>query len=275
MTTLTLNQELNGIEVKFDAKPLQATLDELKKLGFRWHKQKKLWYAKNTPECMELAKKITGEKEDKAGMPKSQKSANASRQKELKEKYMQIICAEVWKDAGMQEYARKECGYIVELSNRNIICIEKPRIKKDFCFGMGMYGTYTDDDFNRAENCAENARTNENYFISENLKEITEKINALSECLAGKLECYTYTHYIGQPENSLLKGYTITRTASNPEYEPGKWSNMADVQKIGIDDIQKIIDGLEVVKERFEKRLHTYLKKYGLSKLNVWTYCRD
>lgn len=58
MTTLTLNQELNGIEIRFDAKPLQATLDGLKKLGFRWHRQKKLWYAKQTPERLELAQAI-------------------------------------------------------------------------------------------------------------------------------------------------------------------------------------------------------------------------
>ena len=58
MTTLTLNQELNGIEITFDQKPLQGTLDGLKKLGFRWHRQKKLWYAKQTPERLELAKTI-------------------------------------------------------------------------------------------------------------------------------------------------------------------------------------------------------------------------
>ena len=58
MTTLTLNQELNGIEIRFDAKPLQATLDGLKKLGFRWHRQKKIWYAKQTPERLELAQAI-------------------------------------------------------------------------------------------------------------------------------------------------------------------------------------------------------------------------
>ena len=58
MTTLTLNQELNGIEIRFDAKPLQATLDGLKKLGFRWHNKKKLWYAKNTPERLEMAQAI-------------------------------------------------------------------------------------------------------------------------------------------------------------------------------------------------------------------------
>lgn len=58
MTTLTLNQELNGIEISFYAKPIQSTLDGLKKLGFRWHRQKKIWYAKNTPERLEMAQAI-------------------------------------------------------------------------------------------------------------------------------------------------------------------------------------------------------------------------
>ena len=31
----------------------------------------------------------------------------------------------------------------------------------------------------------------------------------------------------------------------------------------------------EEVSKKFAKRLNTYLKKYGLEKLNVWTYCRD
>lgn len=79
MTTLTLNQELNGIEIKFDAKPLRATLDGLKKLGFRWHHQKKVWYAKNTPERLELAQEIADEKEPevKKGEPKIKEKKNA------------------------------------------------------------------------------------------------------------------------------------------------------------------------------------------------------
>lgn len=63
MTRLVLNQELNGIEIRFDEKPLQATLDGLKKLGFRWHRQKKIWYAKQTPERLELAQIITNGEE--------------------------------------------------------------------------------------------------------------------------------------------------------------------------------------------------------------------
>lgn len=58
MTTYTINPELNGIEITFDNKPEAATLEALKAAGFRWHRVKKMWYAKNTPERMTLAESI-------------------------------------------------------------------------------------------------------------------------------------------------------------------------------------------------------------------------
>ena len=175
----------------------------------------------------------------------------------------------------MQEYARKKCEYVVELSNGNIIDIEKPRIKKDFCFGMGMYATYTDEEFEAAEDLAENARTNVEYFINENMKQITGKLDALKEALENKREVYTFVHYSGQPEDSDLVAYNSVRICDNPEYAPFSWSNLQAVKKLSSEDIQAIIDGLEEVANKFMKRLNTYLKRYGLEKLNVWTYCRD
>lgn len=38
---------------------------------------------------------------------------------------------------------------------------------------------------------------------------------------------------------------------------------------------REVLECYEFVKKEFEKRLETYLKKYGLSKLKVWTYCAD
>lgn len=56
-------------------------------------------------------------------------------QKELKEMYMNIIKTEVWEDEHMQNFAKKQCAYVVQFSNGDIVDIEKPSIKKDFCFG--------------------------------------------------------------------------------------------------------------------------------------------
>ena len=57
-TTYTLNQEHNGIEITFSAKPADEIRSTLKGNGFRWHKAKKLWYAKQTPERQKLAESL-------------------------------------------------------------------------------------------------------------------------------------------------------------------------------------------------------------------------
>lgn len=73
MTTLTINQELNGIEISFDSKPVRETLDTLKSFGFRWHRVKKIWYAKNTPERLKAAEEIADGKEVKEQPEKKEK----------------------------------------------------------------------------------------------------------------------------------------------------------------------------------------------------------
>lgn len=59
--TVSYNQELNGIEITFTAKPDEKTRTELKNAGFRWHKVKKLWYAKSTADRLELVDRIAAE----------------------------------------------------------------------------------------------------------------------------------------------------------------------------------------------------------------------
>lgn len=59
----TINQELDGIEITFASKPEAATLEALKANGYRWHRVKKLWYAKNTAERLSLAKSLADETE--------------------------------------------------------------------------------------------------------------------------------------------------------------------------------------------------------------------
>ena len=60
MCTLAINQQFNGIELTFAGKPAEEIREAMKAAGFRWHKQKKLWYAKNTTERMALAQKLSG-----------------------------------------------------------------------------------------------------------------------------------------------------------------------------------------------------------------------
>lgn len=56
--TFELNKEHNGIEISFSDRPTSKVIAELKKLGFRWHGAKKVWYAKQTDERIAFAKSI-------------------------------------------------------------------------------------------------------------------------------------------------------------------------------------------------------------------------
>ena len=197
-------------------------------------------------------------------------------QKELKEMYMNIIKTEVWEDEYMQNFAKKNCAYVVQFSNGDIADIEKPSIKKDFCFGAGSYGTCTNEEMKDAENMAALARKSEQYFKEQNLKKIDSDIKDLEKCLSGyDYECYTYTHYMGQPDNSKLKAFTVVRTGYNPEFTPVRWINCKDIKKLSADDIQRIIDGFKEVRKAFEKRIDTYLKRYETTKVNSWSYICD
>lgn len=60
MCTLSINSQFNGIELTFEGKPADAIREAMKAAGFRWHREKKLWYAKNTAERMALAEKLSG-----------------------------------------------------------------------------------------------------------------------------------------------------------------------------------------------------------------------
>ena len=67
------------------------------------------------------------------------------KQKELKEIYTECL-KDVWgNDNKMIEYCLKETSYIVELSDGNIIALEKPHIKKDFCLSL-VFVTVTSKD---------------------------------------------------------------------------------------------------------------------------------
>ena len=63
MCILTMNNELQGIELKFDGKPESKILSALKENGFRWHNVKKIWYAKQSEKTLALGKQLADQSE--------------------------------------------------------------------------------------------------------------------------------------------------------------------------------------------------------------------
>ena len=198
-----------------------------------------------------------------------------STQKELKQRYAEILAADVWhNDQSMVDFCVKEAGYIVELENGDILAITKPRIQKDFCFGYSD-SRYDTEDYDRANAMAAHASSSTDYFLAENLREIDNAIkllenNGFEEYTDGfKTRRVVYRvgiPYSRQPENSKLKSlFTLPWHDERSQKYP----------ELSVNDRLRVIEGYKAVRAAFEKRLNTYLKRYGLSKVNSWSYWRD
>ncbi len=58
--TVSRNEEKDGIEIRFAAKPERATLDSLKARGWRWSRFSSCWWHKHSPEALAFAERLAG-----------------------------------------------------------------------------------------------------------------------------------------------------------------------------------------------------------------------
>lgn len=134
MTTLFINKELNGIEVIFEDKPAQAVIDSLKNNGFRWHRVKKLWYAKNTAERLALAESIAD------GKAKSVKSQSKKA----------VVLPSLWercKTDQIPEHDRRTDTKTVAAETRKHIKKRFPEIKFSCRIGSGGWAAANEVNF--------------------------------------------------------------------------------------------------------------------------------
>ncbi len=86
---LQKNTQYNGIELIFPGKPSAAIRDRLKSVGFRWHRVKKLWYAKDKPAQRAVAEELAGETptpKQQADTVKAVQQANGDKLRNLADK---------------------------------------------------------------------------------------------------------------------------------------------------------------------------------------------
>lgn len=137
--------------------------------------------------------------------------------------------------------------------------IGKPEIRKDFCFGYGNCLQYTQEQEMIAAGQADRASTDPEYFIRENLRGFADLANAVNNaewfCLCDDGECD-----IISSRHALF---------DLPAVQERLYRRVTD------EDRTSILALIADARKRFAKRLQTYLRRYGLSKLNVWTYLVD
>ena len=179
----------------------------------------------------------------------------------LKARYRELLKT-AWSDEKMVDFCAKEADKVIELEDGYLTAIERPRLETSFCFGYSL-SAYNTDDYDRANAAAEQAARDEQYFIRENMKDIAWHMKNLKD---SRLKYYRYIKYSGSPSDSKLAGVTSKRAWEAPR--PG-YVELSD------SDRAKIWEGYAAAARDFLKRLNTYLKRYGMTKVNTWSYWRD
>lgn len=203
------------------------------------------------------------------------KSVSADSQMALLEEYMQEW-QKVWPgDSSMLDYERKGFSGAVRLENGGILYFNKPHIETKFCF----HDEGPDYEFYK-QLMNEDERLKA-YFLRENMKDYDQDIEELSEAhewdsheglyIKNKRLYIQRRSYSSQTEPlNLWTWRTIDdwEVQAHPSFYP-------DIEPMTESDRQTILAGVRSEREKFEKRLNTYLKRYGTSKLHTWTYWAD
>jgi hypothetical protein len=163
-----------------------------------------------------------------------------------------------YKSPGMIKYLLKEFSSLCEFSDGHYVVFNKPTIKTRFCFG---YNDRLPNDSERASRVCDMVSKNEEYFIEENLKELENKINNIK-----KYPVYIMKALFDQPESIKMCCLCF-----NDDYGAKK----DIIRRLNADERDVLLAACEEEKRKFLKRLKTYLKRYGLSKIHSWTFIED
>ena len=149
----------------------------------------------------------------------------------------------------------------LKVDEKHFITFDKQDIEKSFCFGWSCQGGMTYEEaadmchnFSEADFKAGNLKRFDNKYIH-CLKEIEEKQIKLKREYVTSKESGAEIVYI-TTDRDVSGDITLSVEESTRLREAYK---------------QKV----QYLRNEFERRLDTYLKKYGLSKIRRWTYCVD
>lgn len=208
---------------------------------------------------------------------------NKEKKAQLMNGYLNEMRKKYAEDGEMLEYFRKTAGQIVQLTNGGFFVVPKSVIQTSFCFG---YRTdYSGEECANAESSRRTFLSSTQYFKAENLRGLDDKITALKDIESEPLNLCGYdtfpilrrVSYYGESEPlNVYKYETLDYWTFKKEFDLDAISP-ADIEKycIGAEDLAIIIQAYEAERNAFNKRLDTYIKKYGTSKLKTWKYWID
>lgn len=196
---------------------------------------------------------------------------------------LQAEYSKVWKDQKMIDFCVNKVAAVAVLPSGEIVTVEKRKIEKDFCFGESGY------DYDDAQKAAATARKSQGYFKRENLKPFDEWLKDLEDALDFKGNYALVINpkaYYSQTDDCKLASVEFVRfweviDACGGECHvdelPGKELTIRGCSRriATNEEIRLIMDAYREARAAHEKKVDSYLKRFGTSKVNAWTYWRE
>lgn len=181
----------------------------------------------------------------------------------LKEEFSKI-----WVSEHMRSYCLKEVSNCVRTSFGGLVIFEKPKIETNFCFGYHDSMTDTES-YDAANDACENF--GEKQFLANNLADMQDALNLFEGNKKDSYESTKNLYFARKYSDSNLYSIVFLN-----EYDAkDKAWRLDGLTKATDEDLQKCYTAQKQEYERFEKRLKSYLKRYGTKKLQTWTYWAD
>lgn len=188
---------------------------------------------------------------------------------DLKGEYKKIYT----NDASMFEYCAGRISNCLKLECGLLYEFEKPRVKKDFCFGAGQNGICTTEDWQDANDMVSVANNDNGYFIQKNMDDAFGTYKRLFEDMERGWALYakatSYCNYKGELKIAYI--YSEKHLVNRFQWDDDKDT----YTKLTDKDIENLKAVIKEEQDKFGKRLNTYLKRYGLSKVHAWSYISD
>ena len=162
------------------------------------------------------------------------------------------------------DWCMRQISSVLRLSDGSLLTWDKPKIETSFCFGYSSCGQGPSYE----EAIKQESNFGETMFINENLRELERRINEIEN-----LDEFSSV-YIGQKyfRETKLRQYQI---ASEWRIKNEPWIYGHIIRQATYEEVQAIIKIEKAERDKLEKRLRAYLKRYGTSKLKTWTYWMD
>lgn len=173
--------------------------------------------------------------------------------------------AKIWENSKeMQDYCLKKTSNCVLTSFGGLVTFDKPKIETNFCFGYGQIQSY--QDANEQEK-----NFGEKQFLKENLAKMQHALGLYEYSTKHEGPSVKQLYFAKRDSCS-----NIYKDLFLDEYDAkDKAWRFDSLTKASEEDFQKCYAAQKQEYEKFEKRLKSYLKRYGTKKLHTWTYWAD